>query len=196
LTEEQARNLLQAAQGEDWGLIVILAVYTGMRAGEIFALHWDDIDFEAGTVRIDSGMVWTKQYGKIENPTKTKTSKRTITLAPLALALLAARKEAQGGQASDYLFVNRVGKPYVSSDIRLRWKGLLKTAGIPDMTLHELRHSFTSFMAHLRVPEKAVQEMLGHAAGSPITREVYTHSLPGVGQEAAKRLSELLHVSE
>lgn len=197
LSEEQARHLVQVAQ-EQGRLPVIVAVYTGIRAGELYALHWNDVDFEAGTLRIDSSMAQTKA-GKVEKATKTKESRRTIALDPATLLLLAAHKEAQeqdrhapGWNPGNYLFVNTKGEPFTSNSTWYYWKRLLKAAGLPNMRFHDVRHSFASFLAHLLVPEGATQALMGHAPGSPMLRQVYTHPLPGVGQEAMRKLSDLL----
>lgn len=205
LSEAQARTLLQVAQERGWGLIVIVGVYTGMRAGEIYGLHWDDIDWQAGTIRIDSATVQTKAAGVIEKAPKTKQSRRTIPVPPLVLSLLAAHRETQAAirqekgaawNKRDYIFPNRKGEPRASHTTWRPWHELLQAAGLPDMPFHGLRHNFASFLAHLLIPERAVQELLGHMPGSTITREVYIHSLEGAGQKAMAQLAELLKVQE
>lgn len=70
-------------------------------------------------------------------------------------------------------------------------KRLLKKAGLPNIRFHDLRHSVASLLFAMEVHPKIVQELLGHS-NIPMTMDIYSHMLPGMQQEAVKKLDQAL----
>ena len=189
LSREQARILLEAARGDRLEAFWVLAVTTGMRNGEMLALHWQDVDLDAGTVRVKR-TVWA---GKVSAP-KTRAGNRTIRLSKLAVAALKEhRLTTAKRQTSEWVFPSRAGTPLsVHNVYRRMWKPLLLRAGLPPTTrMHDLRHTCATLLLSRGVPVKVVSEMLGHASVS-ITLDTYSHVLPDMQESAARVMDEAL----
>jgi integrase len=189
LTQAQMRSLLEAAKDEKLYGLYVLAVTTGMRQGELLGLKWKDIDFDAGTLRVNRSVY----NGKVSPPT-TNSSRRTIRLSKLAIrALKRHRVNTAKLRISEWVFSTGKGTPISNHNLHNRsWKPLLKCAGLPDSTrFHDLRHSCISLLLSWGVPVKVVSEMAGHADVS-ITLSVYGHVLPDMQSTAADGIDETL----
>jgi integrase len=106
-----------------------------------------------------------------------------------------AEEKLKAGSAyrdEDLVFATRVGTPINPSNLRNRsFAPLLKKAGLPWITFHDLRHTTASLLFSKNVHPKFVQELLGHASVA-FTLDVYSHMLPGMGGEAADAMGEAL----
>ncbi|MCR5437989.1 MAG: site-specific integrase [Selenomonas sp.] len=170
-----------------WRYLLLTEYFTGLRRGELLALHWQDIDLAAGKLRVRYALAnGAKQPGK-EAPVylaepKTTTSKRELYI-PAALcqelttykAMQAAKRlQAQNWEHPDLVFTRENGRyinPAVfSSDFcNIRRKLGIKT------TFHMLRHDMASRMkASGKFDFKDIQEQLGHST-IQITMDIYTH---------------------
>jgi integrase len=202
LSAHEARKLLEAARGDRLEALYVLAVHTGMRQGELLGLKWADLDLENSRVsvrrtltRADGGKRYT-----LGDP-KTKKSRRTVRLTPQAVEVLRHHLTSQmeeivrlGDIYDDQglVFTSEPGTPINPSNLRQRsFRPLLKRAGLPQITFHDLRHTCASLLFQKNVHPKFVQELLGHASVA-ITLDTYSHALPGMGGEAADAIEELL----
>lgn len=152
LTPEQTVALMAAVrESENPALqnIVPFLIYTGARKREALDARWADID-------------WQQSSWKIP---KTKSGKiRHVPLSTGALELLGRMRAWSGLKVpgSDLLFPNpRTGLPFVS--IYYSWDTARKQAGVPELRIHDLRHSFASFLVNAGRSLYEVQELLGHA---------------------------------
>ena len=155
LTEDEELRLLEVAEPYLKSLILV-ALYTGMRKGEIFNLKWQDVDFEESEITV----------------TKSKSGKdRCISINSVLLNLLYAQK-AQNGE-SEYVFTNpKTGKPY--TDIKRSFTSACEKAGIEDLHFHDLRHTFASRLVRNGFDLNTVKELMGHY--SITTTQRYLHS--------------------
>ncbi|MFL5629584.1 MAG: tyrosine recombinase XerC [Ktedonobacteraceae bacterium] len=207
LTTEQAEKLIYTVRGHKWEALFILALVTGLRRGEILGLKWQDIDFATGTLQVRRilSRVPTKMPGRthvyVEAEPKTKQSRRSVTIAPFALAVLknhqarqleAKQKADKAWQEHDYVFCTSIGTHLNPNEVVDELKKLLRQAELPNIRFHDLRHSAASLLLQLSVHPKVVQELLGHTQIS-MTMDVYSHVLPGMHQEAINRLHKALH---
>jgi integrase len=97
---------------------------------------------------------------------------------------LSLRGNGDNYQDQGLVFPSRKGTPMNARNLTARsFKPLLKRAGLPDIRLHDLRHTYATLMLCGGVHIKLVQELLGHATIS-ITLDTYSHLLPGNGDEA------------
>src|SRR5205085_1845273 len=87
LSAEQARTLLEAAQGNRFEALYVLALTTGMRIGELLGLRWQDVDLAAGRLQVHHTLVLTREGLRLTEP-KTARSRRRIALAPAAVEAL------------------------------------------------------------------------------------------------------------
>jgi integrase len=132
---------------------------------------------------------------------ETKRSRRTDRLTRRAVEALRGHRARQakeklrvGGlyQEQDLVFAGEGGGFINPSNLRQRSLApLLKRAGLPQITFHDLRHTCASLLFQKNVHPKFVQELLGHASVA-ITLDTYSHMLPGMGGEAADAMGEAL----
>ena len=199
LTKEQALKLLAIAQESRVEALLMIAVTTGMRRGELLALHWEDIDFEKKVVSVHRTLSRVTGQGYKETEPKTKSSRRRIALPDVALEALIEHRNAQAQmkiEAGDrwheqgLVFCNKFGK-YFNSDVLLRiFHGLLNKAGLPDMRFHDLRHSAATILMAAGVHPKMVQERMGHSSIA-MTMDIYSHVLPSMQQEVADKINDM-----
>ena len=157
LTPEEVSRLiaeLRTSDNPDLVNIISALLLTGCRRGEILNSRWADIDFEKGHFRIPL----TKQ-GKPHT-------------LPLTDDLRMFLQELPSKGNSIYLFPNpRTGKPYRS--IYYSWDRARKNAGMPELRIHDLRHSFASFLVNNGRTLYEVQRLLGHSSSK--TTQRYAH---------------------
>jgi integrase len=91
---------------------------------------------------------------------------------------------------SDYVFCTSKGTAFVPRNIVRHFKNTLRKAGLPTtIRIHDLRHTFVSFLLSQNVPPKDVQEIAGHSTFS-VTIDIYGHLMPGANKEAAKKMDK------
>jgi integrase len=192
LTNEQIEKLLAGCNGQRLEALFMLAVFTGMREGELLALQWDDIDFSVGSLSIKRA--WRKGADKRFElgPTKTPASARRIALPEIALERLSEhrRRMIRGGHGSTFVFCTASGTPIHRSNLlRRELYPLLSHLGLPRITFHDLRHSAASALLALGTHPKIVQERLGHT-DIRTTMNLYSHSIPTIQAQAARVLDD------
>jgi integrase len=201
LTPEQARALLKTASSERLAALYVLAVTTGMRQGELLGLKWEDIDLNAGTLRVRRTLSTAIGGGFGFSPPKTAKGRRNIKLPESALSSLRNHREAQlekrdgiTGLWEDHglVFTTHVGTPISRQDLITRsFKPLLQRAGLPNIRFHDLRHTCATLLLCRGVHAKLVQELLGHATIS-VTLDTYSHVLPSMGDHTATAMDDML----
>ena len=168
----------------------------------MLGLKWEDVDLDGSTVRVRRTLTRTGNgKGLALGEVKTKKSRRTVGLRPEAVDALkrhrvrqAKEKLAAGGVYEDrgLVFAGEIGNLINPSNLRQRsFAALLKKAGLPHITFHDLRHTCASLLFQRNVHPKFVQELLGHASVS-ITLDTYSHMLPGMGGEVTDAMGEAL----
>jgi integrase len=201
LTAEEANRLIEAAAGDRLEAIYTIAIHTGLRQGELLSLRWEDLDLEAGALRVRRTLTRTKGTYSMGEP-KTKKSRRTVRLTTGAVAALRGHLERQleemdrlGSlyQPGGLVFASEAGGIINPSNLRNRsFTRLLRRAGLPpDTRFHDLRHTCATLLLSRNVNPKVVSEMLGHATIA-ITLDTYSHVLPDMQEKAAIALEEAL----
>jgi integrase len=199
LTPEQAHKLIEVARGSRIEALLVLAITTGARRGELLALRWDDVDLDNGVISIQHTMSRVGGYGYVENDPKTKAGRRRIMLPDAAIDALKehkVRQEQARVKAKDrwkergIVFCNIYGG-FLNPDAVLKWyHALLNDAGLPIMRFHDLRHSAATILLVMGVHPKVVQELLGHSTVA-MTMDVYSHLLPSMHREATNRMNDV-----
>ncbi|HEY8416383.1 MAG TPA: site-specific integrase [Thermaerobacter sp.] len=201
LDPEGVQRLLEAARHRRLYVAILLAVTTGMRRGEILALRWEDVDLEAGVIRVRQTLVRTKEGLQFTDP-KTDHSRRVIRIGPAVVQALRRHRAQQaeeklrlGPAYQDHgLVVARTdGQPYSPGEFSRTFTELARQAGVPHLRFHDLRHTHATLLLRAGTPIKAVTERLGHASAA-FTLDTYGHSLPDM-QEAAARVADELVAS-
>ena len=165
LEKEEIVKLLKYCRGH-LKPIVILALNTGMRRGEILNLKWRDIDFRRGIIYL----LKTKNNEKREIPVN----------EAVKTALIRVKKHPD----SSYVFCGRDGKPFCH--VRTSFFTALKKAGIINFRFHDLRHTFASHLVMSGVDLNTVRELMGHKSLEMTLR--YSH----LSQDHKKRAVDIL----
>lgn len=199
LTREESRQLLATAEGDRLETLFVLALATGMRQGELLALRWRDIDLERGRLSVMATL--KRREGRaVWAQTKTKQSRRQISLAPPVVEALRQHRHRQrierlaaGAAWQEWedlglVFVDEIGMPLTDWHIRNRLWRLLRQASAPRVRFHDLRHTCATLLLSQGVNPKIVSEMLGHSSVA-ITLDIYSHVLPDMQQDAAAALA-------
>lgn len=201
LSPEQARAFLDAAKGDRLKALYTVAVALGLRRGECLALRWEDIDLEAGTLRVRHTLHHVDGGGWTLAEPKSANSRRTLGLPQFALAALKDHRKRQleekiskgkDWQDHGFVFTSRAGTPLDGQHLYFRhFKKLLGKAGLPDIRFHDLRHSCASLLLAQGVSPRVIMETLGHSQIS-LTMNTYSHVMPVLMREAADKMDALL----
>lgn len=174
LSKEECELLLSGAK-DQWYEMILIAIKTGLRFGEIIGLQWQDINFNINVLTVRQSIVWDI----VGSPKSNK--ERTIPLTKELSTTLARRKESNG-----LLFIRKNGKsPNQETAIRTLQR-ICKQVGLRYIGWHKLRHTFASHLAEAGVPIKAIQELLGHSNIQTTMR--YAHLSPSVLEDAISKL--------
>ena len=167
----------------DVWIFPFIALYTGMRRGEILALQWSDIDFERGLISVTKSVAYSGDKPFIKEP-KTEAGKRFVPLlAPLRELFLSI--EERPGDA--YIVSDTGEKPLTNRRFQTLSTHYKEATGVT-ATAHQLRHSFATIAFELGVPVKSVQEILGHKQIST-TMDLYTDFREKALSDAAEILN-------
>jgi integrase len=200
LSPDEARRVLEAAAGDRFEALYVLAMTTGMRQGELLGLRWRDVDVDTRSVRVTGSLQYIPGQGLRVSSPKTARSRRNVLLSELAAGALRRHRrrqdvERQGSaewEDNDLVFPNRRGRPMYATNLLARsFAGLLKGAGVPKIRFHDLRHTAATLLLGQGVHPKVVSEMLGHTNTS-ITLDLYSHATPTMQREAAGAFDRLL----
>ncbi len=202
LTPEQARQVLVAAgmgQDEKHRLYAlwVTTMFLGLRQGEVLALRWQSVDWDAGTLRVDRSLQRIDGHLQLV-PTKTAYSVRTLTMPPTVAAALRVHRAAQDAERRGnhwiehgLIFATQIGTPIDPRNLIREWHALTRRAGIPRVRFHDLRHTAATLMLAGGVDVKLVAETLGHRDATMVLK-VYSHVLPSARTDAAERMERML----
>ena len=185
-TAKQVQQIIAAAPEPYETMFAVLAM-TGMRAGEMLGLQWDDIDFARGCIHIRRS-AW---YGKIQT-TKSKSSTAPVPLPEILSATLRTYKERWRPNPLGFLFVTRNNRPPSSNKVVAYglWP-VLDALKIPHCGLHAFRHTHASLLLDSGATLKVVQQQLRHS-DPRVTLAIYSHVIGDSQRVAVEKVAELL----
>ncbi len=203
LTEDQARELLEVAGDTEMGRLILVALHTGLRRGELLALRFEDVDWERDSLKVSRSVVRLPGEGFVFTAPKSKSSNRRVVLTKSALAALsrqrairAERRLALGTEFEDngLVFAAQNGSPRDQTVFYRQFKRLAAAAGVPHATPHMLRHTCATM--HLRNGRHpaVVAQILGHSDVGT-TMNIYSHVAMDLQEEAAELLEARLRWS-
>lgn len=198
LTDTQARLLFESGRGTRWENYYVAAVRTGLRPGELLGLQWQDLDLDTdpAVLRVRRTLGIMQGGGTYFKPPKSKAGRRKLALHHEAAEAFRRQREIRqaegGGCAKDLVFASTTGTPMNRNNLLRRYlRPALVRADLPELTLHDLRHTFASIMLfEWRVSPRVVQEMLGHRS-IRMTMDIYGHLMEGAHASEIRRLNEL-----
>lgn len=187
LAPDEVKRLIDAAD-IPYRLIIQVAVFTGMRQGEILGLQWGDVDWNRRQFYVRR----TWKEGAFHEP-KTRASIRRVDIPEfLTLRLKEWRLQCPKGEM-DLVFANGAGQPYGHSNLLQRgFYPALRRAGIRKVRFHDLRHTFASLLIANGEDIVRVSRLLGHASPN-ITLGIYSHMLPREHYGSTDRLADLVY---
>jgi integrase len=199
-TTAQCLTFLRETEGDRLATLYQLLLVTGMRRGEAVGLRWQDVDLDGGQLKVVQQITEVRGRAVVGTP-KTKRGTRVIPIDPGTVERLRRHREAQsrerqaaGGAwvSSGLVFTRADGSPLRPEYVTRHFQRLARQLGLPEIRLHDLRHTNASLALTAGVELKVVSERLGHSQ-TAITADLYTHVSQGVARAAADRIAGLLN---
>ena len=185
LTPKQGEQLLSAAKVKPFHslyALYVLALDTGARQGELFALKRSDVDLKQRTISIRRSVRYAPDGRLMVTETKTGRD-RLVPISTRSADALRAHLKAD--MSREWVFAAPDGQPLRKENfIRKVFQPLLKQAKLPPIHFHDLRHSTATRLLAEGVHPKVVQDRLGHSSIT-VTLDTYSHAMPSLGREAA-----------
>jgi integrase len=160
-SEDIAR--IKASSEHPFGLFALMALYTGMRRGELLALHWEDVDRKNGVIRVNKSVYFEHNRPKLKPP-KTATS---VGAVPILSALSPHLPSTKHG-----VIFNQAGEYMPEKYFKTQWDNYCRDIGI-SCTPHQLRHAYATMLYENDIPPAEAQILLRHAQYST-TMDIYT----------------------
>lgn len=199
LSPQQAHRILTVASTDRLEGVIVVALGTGLRRGEVLGLRWSDVD-------VQSRLLWVRQTvqrseGKLRfAEPKTHRSRRPLPMPRLVAAALdrqrsrqtADRAVARGDwQEHGLVFTSAIGTPLEPRNVNRRFEFLREKADLPWLRFHDLRHACATFLLTAGVDARIVMDILGHST-IRLTMDTYGHALPEDLRDAAGAIDQIL----
>ncbi|MEU5690934.1 tyrosine-type recombinase/integrase [Actinosynnema sp. NPDC020468] len=216
LDAEQARKLMKEAEGDRLLVLYVLALYLGMRRGELLGLRWTDIDWDGwdekcaehadefcqdcADLHFPSLQIrqTLQRVGRelVFVPPKTEGSERSIPLPGFVAEALVEHwdrqddeaEAAEGWEDSGLVFTSLQGGPIDPTYLRASWYPLRTRAGLDGVRFHDLRHSCVTLLLRLGVPPHIVRDIAGHS-DIAVTMTIYGSVSLQDKREALRKLA-------
>lgn len=180
VSAERATRILQAARGTPAEAAVTLALFYGMRAGEVLGLRWVDVDMAAGVITVQGQSL---PNGVYRPRTKSGKKRELPLIAPVARVLAGERR-------SPYVIPGRGQNARSRPGLRWAFLKALADAGLPPMRFHDLRHMTVTLLSRAGIDEPTRQEIVGHTSAS--VHGLYRHVSLDDKRDALEKLGEVL----
>lgn len=196
--DEEVKRFLNLIESRDDYAFYLLLITTGMRRGELLALKWCDVDFDKEKIQIRRSLCRLTGEGLVIKTPKTKKSRRQISISTYVRDVLKNHYEKQQKAAQAFqgpfnqeelVFCSTKGTLKDPSNLLREFNGIIESALLPKVTIHDLRHLHATMMLRNGENPKVVSERLGHS-GIGITLDTYSHVIPDIQAAAAKRFEE------
>jgi integrase len=197
----QTVDVIGAARGTRMLIPILLGVLCGMRRGEIVALRWRSVDLDAGQLSVVASAEQTDQ-GVREKETKGGKG-RAVALSHIIISELRRHRTQQAEMLlkigvrlnDDFHVVTREdGEPIQPRSLSRAFRKFMRRHRLPQIRLHDLRHSHATHLLAAGVHPKIAQERLGHSSVG-ITLDTYSHVLPGMQEDAVAKVDAALQAA-
>lgn len=199
-TPAELATFLAVAAADRLGAADHLLAMTGMRRGECCGLHWSDVDLDAGTLTIRQQLTQSGRELAFGEP-KTKRGGRKNSLDVATVAALRSHRAVQASErlswgaaySNEDLVSCREdnGAPVAPDMVSRRFIDLSRSAGLPRIVLHGLRHTYATHALAAGVNVTLVSKRLGHARSS-FTADAYTRLPEQVDRDAAALITAMI----
>lgn len=200
LNKEQILCLINEARTSTIYIPIMIAIFTGMRRGEICGLKWNNVDLENGTISILEALYNIKDTGLTFDTPKSKKSIRKISISKMLVEALKEEYEKQQKrqkeleneyQQNNLVCCNEDGTKINPDSLNPKFQRILKRAKLPIIRFHDLRHSHATLLLEQGSQLKVISDRLGHSTIS-ITADIYTHVNDCTSKETADKFDTLL----
>jgi integrase len=201
LTEEEARQLLDAAKESRLEVLLVLALRLGLRRGELVGLRWDDVRFDDRQLAVVRSIQRVTGQPLAPAALKTAGSRRNIALPEEVLKALRTHHTRQlearlmagaAWMANGLVFPNSRGKPLEPRAVNTLFKRVAKKAGLPASTrFHDLRHTCATLLLERGADMYQVSRLLGHSSLG-ITADIYAHVTQGMKRGLVEKMDAIL----
>ncbi|WP_436711839.1 tyrosine-type recombinase/integrase [Brevibacillus formosus] len=199
---DEANRFLEAVKNDKpyYYILYLLAIYTGMRRGEILALKWKDCMLDEGKISVSKTLSYVSGQGIVIQETKTGRSNRVISLSNSLIEELIRHRSIQqedrrlfgdGYLDQDFIIAKNDGEPLNPHYVHNHFKKLVKKLEIPEIRFHDLRHTHATLMLKIGEHPKIVSERLGHSS-IQMTLNVYSHVTFDMQKESAARFDQAM----
>jgi integrase len=197
----QTAKMIEAARGTPIFVPILLGVLCGMRRGEICALRWRTVNLETGQLSIVASLEQGKGGLREKQPKNGKG--RTVALPPMLVTELRRHRLEQaqwflklGVRLTDdhHVCAREDGERVWPSSLTRAFRKFMRRHRLPQIRLHDLRHSHATHLLAQGVHPKIAQERLGHSSIS-ITLDLYSHVLPGMQEDAAAKVDAAIQAA-
>lgn len=201
LTDQQTAQLLNLLKGSRYEIPLTVDLFTGLREGELLGLMWDCVDFDKGTILVNKQLHRSQKKGEGYYFAPPKNNKsRTIRPAPYVMTLLRQQKLVQAQmrlaagpawQESGLVFTNEFGRYISLRAVFDCFKRTVRKVGLPNLRIHDLRHTYAVNSIRAGDDIKTVQSNLGHATAA-FTLDVYGHFTDDMRQASSQRMEQFI----
>jgi integrase len=189
---------ISAIRGSRFYAPAMIALFAGMRLGEVLALRWTRVDLEAKVIQVREALEQTAAHGVRFKPTKSRAGWRDITLPDILVDVLREHRKSQlelrmqlgaGRLPDDALLFSEIdGAPLAPNAASARFTEFAKRIAMPEITFHGLRHTHASQLIDAGVDIVTISKRLGHSKPD-ITLRVYAHLFRNDDSKAAAAIN-------
>ncbi len=192
LTRDEASTLLSTGKDTYPGLypLLLCALRTGCRLGEVIGLQWGDVDFHGSCIEIRRAIVRGRETTpKNHKPRRVDMSQQLWDVLKEVKELRQLEAMAKGVSLPEWVFLSPMGFRWDARNLRRCWERCLESSGLRHVRFHDLRHTYASHLIDLDVHAKYIQEQLGHSS-IQVTMDIYGHLFPNRNKGWVNRLDE------
>ncbi|HAN10105.1 MAG TPA: site-specific integrase [Clostridiales bacterium] len=201
---EDVQKLIKCLLNEPikYRALIMLAIDTGMRKGEITGLSWDNVDLDKQVLRVVNSTQYISGKGIIEKGPKNESSVRTVTFTKVTADLLRQHRTETlelrlklGSQwiESDKVFITDFGgKMHPDTPYKI-FKKLIKKYILPDISFHALRHTSVSLLINSNVHIQLIAKRVGHSSPN-VTQQIYAHIFEASERQVADTMNGILDI--
>ncbi|MBH0329959.1 integrase [Brevibacillus brevis] len=200
----EAIHFLEVAKenNQTYYIVYLLALYTGLRRGEILSLRWKDCDLSQGKISVCQTLYYSKQQFHFLEP-KTTRSNRLVSIPDTVVEVLKLYRVEQenhkrelGSVYEDYDLVaaTEFGRPINPRSLTGHFLRTINKANVPKIRFHDQRHTHATILLKIGEHVKIVSERLGHS-NAAMTMNVYSHVTSDMQKEAANKFDSALKAS-